>query len=224
MAPVPGPQAGWPQPAPARPNRHRLAKALIPVWSLGFLAFVPFLILAVRQKTAGAWAVFAGYLVAVIAEFALFSGSSGSTASNVGGGLALLLMAGGGMHAWLADPDPDEPVVTGPGNAAAVAHARERMERRTAARELACQNPVMRSELRIGRPDLARSYDDGGLVDVNQVPAWVLSRHLGLTPDEASAVISARDNVGRFVSAAEILQYTSLRPDRFDAIADWMMF
>jgi hypothetical protein len=43
------------------------------------------------------------------------------------------------------------------------------------------------AELRIGRPDLPRHFDDGGLIDVNTVPAQVLSRLPGLRPEEAES-------------------------------------
>ena len=49
------------------------------------------------------------------------------------------------------------------------------------ARRLQQDNPVLAQELKIGRPDLPRGYDDGGLVDVNHVPAAILASHLGLT-------------------------------------------
>jgi hypothetical protein len=37
-------------------------------------------------------------------------------------------------------------------------------------------------ELRIGRPDLPRVYDDGGLIDVNHVPPQVLATLPGCRP------------------------------------------
>ena len=39
--------------------------------------------------------------------------------------------------------------------------------------------PALAGELRIGRPDLPREYDDGSLVDVNRVPGAVLAAQLG---------------------------------------------
>jgi hypothetical protein len=45
------------------------------------------------------------------------------------------------------------------------------MHRRRQARELAKRNPVLARDLNIGRPDVPHDYNDGGLVDVNQVPA-----------------------------------------------------
>jgi hypothetical protein len=208
----------------------RLARASIPVWSLGFLAFVPFLILAVARKRRKDWLILAGYVVAVAAEIVAISisGQSHGASSVVAGGLVIALMGGAATHAFvdydLTRPGTTPPGTTGEANEQAMAAAHARMKRREEARAIAARDPVLRSELRIGRPDLTRSYDDGGLVDVNQVPSWVLSSHLGLSPQEAAAVVAARANLGRFVSPAEVSQYAQFAPDRLDAIGDWMIF
>src|SRR6266700_4115871 len=55
-----------------------------------------------------------------------------------------------------------------------------RSRRRSQARQIARANRVLARELRIGRPDLPREYDDGGLVDVNHVPGDILTSCLGL--------------------------------------------
>lgn len=67
-------------------------------------------------------------------------------------------------------------------------------------------------ELRIGRPYPPRHYDDGGLVDINRVPAAVLAAQLGLTQQEATNVRAARDKLGRFTSADELHNYAELPP------------
>src|SRR5699024_9098088 len=41
---------------------------------------------------------------------------------------------------------------------------------RQEARKILHRDPMMARELRIGRPDLPRTYDDGGLVDLNTAP------------------------------------------------------
>jgi hypothetical protein len=61
-----------------------------------------------------------------------------------------------------------------------LADAGERMRLRREARKLCQDSPVLAQELTIGRPDPPRDYDDGGLVDVNRVPAAVLASRLGL--------------------------------------------
>lgn len=49
-------------------------------------------------------------------------------------------------------------------SALALTTARAGTRYRQRARELAAANPVIATELRIGRPDLPHDYDDGGLV------------------------------------------------------------
>jgi len=102
--------------------------------------------------------------------------------------------------------------------------ARARMRRRSQARQIAQANRVLARELRIGRPDLPREHDDGGLVDVNHVPGDVLTSCLGLTPQETAAVVAARDQLGGFTSPEELSAYAELPPDRVDALRDWMLF
>jgi len=41
--------------------------ASVPVWSIGFLSPVPFLVYAIIHRTRRDWAVFAGYLAATVA-------------------------------------------------------------------------------------------------------------------------------------------------------------
>jgi len=98
------------------------------------------------------------------------------------------------------------------------------MHRRQQAREFARHHPVLARDLNIGRPDVPHDFEDGGLVDVNQVPGDVLASCLGLTPAESAAVIAARDQLGRFSSPEELSAYARLPPDRVEALRDWMMF
>jgi hypothetical protein len=70
----------------------------------------------------------------------------------------------------------------------------------------------------------SRDYDDGGLVDVNQVPGGILQSQLGLSADEPAAVLAARAKLGSFSSADEVSTYAQLSPDRLDAIRYWMIF
>jgi DNA uptake protein ComE-like DNA-binding protein len=98
------------------------------------------------------------------------------------------------------------------------------MHRRQRARELAEHHPVLARDLKIGRPERPHDYDDGGLVDVNHAPASVLAACLGLTPAESTAVVEARNQLGRFSSPEELSVYAQLPPDRVQALRDWMMF
>jgi hypothetical protein len=207
-----------------RGRLRQLAWASVPVWSLTLLAFVPFLRLAIARRRARDWAVFAGYVAAVVLEI-VFLSSGGPNGDGpvftIGIVLSLILMGAAPVHAFVAfRPAPNLPDA----NLHAVAGARARMQRRSEARELARSNPDLARELRIGRPDLPREYDDGGMIDVNHVPGEVLASGLGLAPQETAAVVETREQLGRFISPEELAAYAQLPPDRVDALRDWMLF
>jgi hypothetical protein len=233
--------AGWNGRQPARRPRSALTArqvlwASVPVWSIGFLSFVPFLMYAISRPGRRNWAVFAGYLAAtVVMCVALGAAGSNSAATAAVGGYIIALAGCAAVHAAVLfrpgrGPDdggmPGGPQAPSPRqrNQAAVAQARDRIERRKDARHLVATNPALARDLMIGRPDLPRVYDDGGLVDVNHVPAAVLLSGLGLTEDEMRDVLTARRNLGRFTSADELCAYTQLSPGRVDELRELMIF
>jgi len=224
--------------APARraaPVVRQVLWASVPVWSIGFLSFVPFLAYAITRRRKADWAVFAAYLAATIGLIvglgAAGSGNGGGTA--VLGGYIIALAGCAAVHAAVVFRPGG--VVAAPAaalgapaprqhNREAIAEAKDRIERRKEARRLAETDPALARDLHIGRPDVPRDYDDGGLVDVNHVPGAVLAADLGLTPDEVTDVIAARDKLGKFTSADEVCAYTDLSPDRVDELRDLMIF
>jgi hypothetical protein len=79
-------------------------------------------------------------------------------------------------------------------------------------RQLAMDDPALARSMAIGRPDLARNVDDGGLVDLNTIPAEQLARCAGLSAEEASRLVDARQQAGPFVSIDEVAVWAEL-PD-----------
>jgi hypothetical protein len=109
----------------------------------------------------------------------------------------------------------------------AVAAAARRVARRQEAKSLLATNPAMAWELRIGRPDVAgRHYDDGGLVDVNHVPANWIAYALQLPPELAQEIVTARDDrPGGFSSADELVLYCDhVTPEMLTMIGDMLVF
>ncbi|MBC9715505.1 hypothetical protein H9Y04_23430 [Streptomyces sp. TRM66268-LWL] len=102
--------------------------------------------------------------------------------------------------------------------------AAEKAGRRKEARQLLAKNPAAARELRIGRPDLPRAYDDGGLVDINGVSADVLVHELGWSAVEAVDVIEARERLGRFDGPNELISLTGIPPARVDAASDRLVY
>jgi hypothetical protein len=212
-----------------RGRLRQFAWASVPVWSLSLLAFVPFLRIALARRRARDWAVFAGYLAAVMVEVVLASlPGRNDVGATLAGLMALVLMGVAAVHTFVAfRPGSDLAGELGSAaapNELAVDSARARVQRRSQARELAMANHVLARELGIGRPDVPHDYDDGGLVDVNHLPGGVLASCLGLTPQETAAVVAARDQLGGFTSPEELSVYAQLSPDRVDVLRDWMLF
>ncbi|MCO5998567.1 helix-hairpin-helix domain-containing protein [Actinoallomurus rhizosphaericola] len=123
----------------------------------------------------------------------------------------------------VAPPGPPGPP-PGNVNAQAVAAANQRRDLRQKAREQAAADIVLARELRIGRPDLPRQYDDGGLIDVNHVPPQVLTLFSGVTPELAEHIARIRDHVGGFSSAEELAATADLHPDLMPEIAEYAVF
>ena len=100
----------------------------------------------------------------------------------------------------------------------------ERLRLRQEAREIIGRDPVLADELRIGRPDLPREFDDGGLIDVNHVPAEVLAGVPDMSEDIAHRIISTRKAITRFESIDDLSVMTGLPPQTFDHLADLFIF
>jgi hypothetical protein len=79
---------------------RQLVWGLVPVLSLGVLAFAPFLWLALVRRRARGWAVFACYLAADAT--AIFLGNSQGAALEISSEIAAGLMVIGSLHAVLA--------------------------------------------------------------------------------------------------------------------------
>lgn len=108
----------------------------------------------------------------------------------------------------------------GPGDPA-VAQALAARERRREARELAAKDPLLAKDLLIGRPDLRRRYDDGGLVDLNAATAETLAAAFGLDPAQARSVVEARAAFGgAFTAVDDVFAVTELPLASWDVIRD----
>ncbi|MGY1792836.1 hypothetical protein ACI796_02480 [Geodermatophilus sp. SYSU D00525] len=86
----------------------------------------------------------------------------------------------------------------------AMTRALEARRRRDEARSLFMRDPALARELGIGRPDLGRGYDDGGLVDINTAPAAVIASRLELDTATAHAIVDARSVRGGYYALSEL--------------------
>lgn len=219
-------------PSHARLVVRQLFWASMPVWSLGLLAFGPFLWLAIIRRRRSDRVLVAAYVAASATALGLVSlqAAAGTTAGGAGGALLVGLMFAGAGHALVAcnparrDASGHPLLSKAYRNVLAVSGAEERVDVRNKARKLARKDPALARELRIGRPDLPREYDDGGLVDVNHVPADVLVSHLMLTVEQAAKVVAVRDEIARFDGPADLEAYAGLPPERVDELSGLMIF
>lgn len=113
---------------------------------------------------------------------------------------------------------------SGTPNAQAVAYAQHRRDLRQQARELAERDPALARELCIGRPDLPRQYDDGGLVDINHASAAVIAGLPGMTTELAERVVEARVEVGGFISAEDVCIALDLPPQLTTSLVELTIF
>ncbi len=217
------------------PPRIRAAKgpgwsvpwALVPLVSLGILAPVTIGHAAVRLRSR-AVAVSAGvYAVCVVVLFvgANAFGPHPPDAVNgvIGVGVSVAWL-GGTVQAFALRRRVFTPDLGIARNHAARQAAVHRRELRSQARQLAEDNPALAYELRIGRPDEPRAYDDGGLIAVNQVPAPALTGLPGIDAMTAGRIVELRDQRGPFVSCEDLLISTGLPPHLLDRIAEYALF
>ena len=202
------------------------------VLSFGVLAVVPFTAAAAVSRRIGHAVLAAAVLVLTILAF-VFIGVSPEDAegkivgptATVGtllivtlliGGLAGLIVLRAQIYGRNAPVRPAAPAGPEP----AVARAMAGRQRRQEARALAANDPLLAHELRIGRPDLPRDYDDGGLVDLNSAPAPVVAQLCGIEPVQAARIVQARQAAGRFPAVDDVFSWTDLPVDVWDRVRD----
>lgn len=196
------------------------------ICSAGVFAAVPFWHAAYRLQRPQLWKTAAAYSVAGIAFLVLSGlipkdaagdpiGAGAAAAENVLVALALVVIVAACVQLRplrrevFGGGQPRVPVSSDP----AVARILERRAKRQAARELLAKDPAMARELGIGRPELHRGYDDGGLVDINSATADVLATICGIDPGRAKAIVAARDaRGGSYFAVGEVLMDVALLP------------
>ena len=222
-APAPGPQYVLPPRAPTLGDRFKAGGwyFVVPIASSGIFAAVPFWHAAVRLGRPALWrpALFfsaTGFAFLVINGLIPKDaagdpiGGAATLAQNAVVAAALVLIV---VACFLLRPLKRE--VYGPPAEAAdrpattddptVARALERRSRRAEARALVEKDRGLARELGIGRPDLGRGYDDGGLVDVNTASAELLARVCDMDLRDAERVVEARAlHGGRFFSMGDV--------------------
>lgn len=153
-----------------------------------------------------------------------------TVAGSIGTVLALVAMAVGTVQACrlrsrVFGPNGGETGLARLPSQAAIAQVEYARSRRAEARAIVERDPSMARELRIGRPDVpARTYDDGGLVDLNHVGPEVMVQLLELTPAQAEEIVRVRSEIHGFASIEELGAYTSLPPPVVEGLRERAIF
>lgn len=206
------------QPVTTKPNAVARVVSLwyfvVTIATFGLFAWVPFVHAAVRLGRKALY-VRAGVFGAIAAVmFTLLSlsptnaagkvvGTTGNLLTSIAVVIGLIVAAFACVQQvklrrqvlGLAPAEQGDPALA----AALAARAR-----RTEARKLVASDPLIARDLRIGRPDLPRNYDDGGLVDLNNAPAAVIASVCGLDAETAGAIVDIRDEVGGFAAVDDV--------------------
>lgn len=190
--------------------------ALSPIFTSGLAIPFVFLVAALKKRTRGWWVATAAYTGAFALAF-IGAATEGISGASIWG----LTWMTGSVHALVVRRRVFEPVgVVDLSTDPALARALHAQERRELARQILAQDPRLASDLAIGRPDLGRGYDDGGLVDVNSAPASLLVRGLGLDPASADRLVVARSAASGFTSVEEMVVLAELSPSLVDRLGD----
>ena len=197
--------------------------AVLPIATIGLAA--PFTVgYAAHRLRSRALVICASvYGATVVTAFVLVGSTASDSDWKVNAGMWLALATG--TAATIQSFIVRDQVVHGPtAGDDVIGGARETLRRRDASRRIVAQNPLLARELMIGRPDLERRYDDGGLVDVNHVPVEVLATLPGIDRATAELIADVRFGIGGFASVDDLSVTLHLAPQVLDASAPRMVF
>ncbi|MFC4913714.1 ComEA family DNA-binding protein [Actinomadura gamaensis] len=211
-----------PQPQPLVPRG--VGWAFIPFATLGWGTPPTLLYGALKARSPGLAVAAASYTAGIGLCVYLWS-LADPLAFLLGGFLMTLLWIAGTINAFAVRstvfPRGES---RSPANEHAVRVAKYRRVLRADARRLAAEDPALAHELGIGRPDLPRTYDDGGLVDVNHASARALGTLPGMTPELVERIVRHRDEHGGFISVEELAVDVDLPPALPPKLKEYAIF
>lgn len=205
---------------------------LATICSMGLLAWLPFVHAAshLRRRSVSrlVWRYAVAAVVILILLVAAPTDERGEIAAGWGdafaGAALLAIMATMGVgcvqqaqlrrEIYGGAPPPEQDVLD-----PALASALEARQRRANAREIAERDPLLARDLKIGRPDLPRSFDDGGLVDLNSAPAEVVAETCGLSRATAEHLVAARPP-GGFLAVNDVFSLAEIPVSAWDIVRD----
>ncbi|WIM97535.1 BTAD domain-containing putative transcriptional regulator [Actinoplanes oblitus] len=192
------------------------AAAAAPFLTCGVAAWVYFLYAAIQRGRWYHYAVAGLYLVAlpwIVMWFEIDPSPIDSETTTAAEGVAVMSW----LALWLGS------TVHGIILAVHGGDTRSARTRREMARRFAALDPAAAAQAGIGRPDLIRYLDDGGLVDLNNAPPEVLARVPGIGPAEAHRIGLDRHYTGPYRQPADLVTRGLLTPRRLRRAASWLI-
>jgi DNA-binding SARP family transcriptional activator len=202
-APTAAPTGPQPYPPARIARRYSLGEVffagLTPIVLCSIGSWIYFAVAAVRRHDVRQVFVSAGYLGIFLVLFGIVGVSDEEGATSTAGVMGMFVLALiSSLHGVVVAMRPgDSP---------------KRQALRLHAQWIALSDPARARELGIGRPDLAGDFDDGGLVDVNHVPGYELSRLKGLDADTAHRIVVDRYQRGPFLRVEDLVTRGLLTP------------
>ena len=188
--------------------------------SCGLLAAVPFFHAATVLRKPSLRKVGAAYAGAALVSFTLIGvapvdaeGSPTGWLANLGAVVALAVIVGALLQQISLRHEVyghQRAPSAKPGNLTAIELVEQARAKRREARALAKHDPQMARELRIGRPDLPRHYDDGGLVDLNAAAPDAIANVCQISRHAADQLAALREQIGGFSSVEEAVVHAEL--------------
>ncbi|WP_229073060.1 BTAD domain-containing putative transcriptional regulator [Actinoplanes sp. DH11] len=219
--PAPGVSPDRPVLVPVQPRQGThwvevAAAALLPIVVCTFGSWIWFAWAAAQRRTRheliAAIAYFAGFLVVVVLlaiDPSPLDSTQLSSAEGAGLTLALALSVTAAVHGAIL--------------ASHTADSRAARARRELARQFAAADPAGARQAGIGRPDLLRPFDDGGLLDLNHAPVQEIARLAGVGPAAAQRIVHDRYQRGPFATPADLMTRGLLPPATVKRIERWLI-
>jgi hypothetical protein len=173
-------------------SRRRDAMMIAPLVCYSALILVGCTVIAAHDDPPPAWVTVVFNTMIIVSSF--------------GGTLHLLVVR---STVWAAAPPRPQVPVARLSSMEVVDRARKLREQ---ARRTAEADPILAKRLGIGRPDLPRQFDDGGLVDLNHAPLHVLMSLPGVTERSARQIQDGVERSGPFASLGEVMLVIEISP------------
>ena len=204
--------ADWPMREPGLPKRSRMRAfevtfALVaPVLTIGLGGFAYLLFAAIRRNR---WPLaLYGFGYTIGGWTSLFLGDNPAPMDDIFYPLFFLFALAAMAHGLAVALSDDPP------------RSRRRREQ---ARHFAQQYPDQARRSGVGRPDLARTFDDGGLVDLNHASDHELASVPGFGPQTGHRIAVDRVRRGLYTRAEDLVARGIIRPEDMSGAMSYLI-